>query len=377
MKKIFVVDPSLFSLPYDKKLVEELSKVELLDVTLFGRVLRENESKNFSFNFIPYFYNFTSKLGLKNKYLKALEHCMNMLFFLFFVIRKRPDAVHFQWLAIPFVDSFFIKAIKLFSSSKVIFTAHNSTAFHGESTSPLQSLYWEKSHLVFDRIQVHNHETAIKLINNGIAIQDKFFIAPHGPLSSINYINQEEVDTPVKVYDFIMFGNLKGYKGVSFYLEALSELYEKGFKFKALMVGRQYLSEADLNLSSKLEALGVLDTKFGYLKDEELESFVRFTKFAVFPYKEIDGSGALALAVSLGSVPIITKLPGLLEPTDNGKNALLIAELTIDSLTQTLIEALSVSSLRLHETSERGKLFFINHYSWENAALILTEEYSK
>ena len=85
----------------------------------------------------------------------------------------------------------------------------------------------------------------------------------------------------------------------------------------------------------------------------------------------------MALAVSLGSVPIITKLPGLLEPTDNGKNALLIAELTNDSLTQTLIEALSVSSLRLHETTERGKLFFINHYSWENAALILTEEYSK
>src|SRR5690348_14729632 len=107
--RIAIVDPSLFTLPYDAHLCEGLAQAGH-EVRLYGRHLRPGELAGTS-ALAPFFYSLSEKLPRAGKnssrlrnVVKPLEHVFDTLRLLRELRRFRPDVVHYQWMPIPAVD---------------------------------------------------------------------------------------------------------------------------------------------------------------------------------------------------------------------------------------------------------------------------------
>ena len=109
--RVAMIDPSLFTLPYDRMLALGLQEAGHA-VTLYGRQPGPEDGDARGVNLVPAFYPLSGKAtaaSLPNALrlgLKGLEHIASML-----ALRRRlaslgarPDVVHFQWLPLPAAD---------------------------------------------------------------------------------------------------------------------------------------------------------------------------------------------------------------------------------------------------------------------------------
>ena len=103
--KVFLIDPSMFTAPYDFALQEGLEGAGAT-VRLFGRVPRFSGEFLSTATYAPYFYRVSERAPavLKGP-LKAAEHVMDMGRFAALCRRERPDVVHFQWTPLPLATS--------------------------------------------------------------------------------------------------------------------------------------------------------------------------------------------------------------------------------------------------------------------------------
>src|SRR5437868_559460 len=135
--KVLVVDPSLFTLPYDQAFCRGLAEAGA-EVTLIGRPLRPEERlvEN-GFAFRPLFYPNAERTGRGTaaKALKGLEHARGLVALARLVRHERPDIVHVQWLVVPALDN--VGYARLSRLAPLVLTAHNSVPLHG-SVSILQ-----------------------------------------------------------------------------------------------------------------------------------------------------------------------------------------------------------------------------------------------
>lgn len=118
--KIAMIDPSLFTLPYDHHLCQALHE-QGNQVTLVGRLLRSGESLASGYPLMKHFYKRAEGMRGKSKLqliIKVLEHMLNMNSLIRELRRLNPDVIHFQWFPIPLVDRFF-EALGADRSSRV------------------------------------------------------------------------------------------------------------------------------------------------------------------------------------------------------------------------------------------------------------------
>jgi hypothetical protein len=101
--RIFVIDPSLFTFPYDHEFCQALADTSAR-VDLFGRPLREKERfpSEPQYGFKPFFYRIAEKplshVSTKkpNLLLKGFEHIGGMKRFVKEAHSAKPNVIHFQ-----------------------------------------------------------------------------------------------------------------------------------------------------------------------------------------------------------------------------------------------------------------------------------------
>lgn len=99
--RVLMVDPFLFTLPYDAAFCRALARAGAA-VRLVARPLRPGETlAPTDFSFRPLFYGVSEKLRQPRPALKGLEHAKGLAALARLIHRKRPDIVHLQWLAVP------------------------------------------------------------------------------------------------------------------------------------------------------------------------------------------------------------------------------------------------------------------------------------
>ncbi len=182
--RVAVVDPSLFSLPYDLHLCEGLAQAGV-ETTLFGRAPRAGEvivEKGFRFR--PWFYSgaeaWRGKLSKRVlNVLKGLEHLFNMMRFVRYAKREQLAAVHFQWMAVPAIDRFLIKSLKK-SGIPVVMTVHDTVPFNAAPSSRGQNLGWKSNLELFDAIIVHTEMSRANLEQMGLRVP--IHVVAHGLL---------------------------------------------------------------------------------------------------------------------------------------------------------------------------------------------------
>lgn len=331
--KLAVVDPSLFTFPYDHHLCEALSNAGN-DVVLFGRSPRQDESfPQTSYPIDHHFYRVSESLINKRVprvvglAIKGAEHVVDMFTLYRKLTRQRPDVIHVQWFPLPFADQHFITMLRRIAP--VVFTVHDTNPFNGNPSSRLQMVGWSALLHQSDHLVVHTDFSRDQLMRAGVAM-DHISVVPHGVLNAQPAIHaamptrQRSEGQKEKV--ILLFGAIKPYKGVDVLIRAFGLLpAELRSTTRIVIAGKPMMDVEPLRVLA-LEA-GVadrIDWDFRFLPEEELPSLFESVDILAFPYRDIDASGVLMMSLPFGKPIVATNVGGFGGVLEDGTHGFVV-----------------------------------------------------
>ncbi len=312
--KVLVVDQSFFGLLYDVQFSAALAAAGA-DVTLVGRPLRPYEEvTSAGFRMLPLFYGFAERLPSRlrpvAKATKGLEHARGMAALEALVRRERPDVVHFQWIVLPVLDRLFLP--RLARHVPLVLTVHNSVPWHGTSTSSLMIRGHDEALKGFDRYVPHTENIRDHLLSQGIPA-DRIDLLPH-PAVRLPRVPEAAARAaargPGAPFEILFFGSIKPYKCVDVLVRAGLELARKGRRdFRVTIAGKAFHDLAPLEAEvAAVGAADLFDFQARHQSELELGEKLEAADVVVFPYREIDASGAFACASQFGKPILATDL---------------------------------------------------------------------
>jgi glycosyltransferase involved in cell wall biosynthesis len=345
--RIALIDPSLFTLPYDAALAGAL-RDEGHEVVLHGRPLHETDGDAGGMAIEPSFYRLSAsrRAGALPRRLRAIAKGLEHGFCLSALARRLaadpPDAIHFQWLPLPALDARLMPRFRRIAP--IILTVHDTEPYNGNPTARLQRLGFTASLRACDRLIVHTQQGVARLMAMGMAA-GKIACLPHGPLADLPPAPAPEpADGQI---EFVLFGKIKPYKGADLLLSAFAALPGAArARSRLRIVGQPYMDLAPLR--AQAQSLGIadrLELEPRFVADAELPAIFAPGSVAVFPYREIEASGVLSIALAHGR-PILA--------SDLGNFA------------ETIIDGVHGNLLRLNDSA-----------AWSAAMLALIEDRTK
>lgn len=318
--RVALVDPSLFTLPYDSALASGLQAAGH-DVVLYGRRAGRDDNTVDGIKLEESFYRVAtvSAIAALPKPLrlsvKGLDHAVSMAAFGRRIARWRPDVIHFQWLALPLLDRCFLPQLRRIAP--LVLTVHDFNPFNGDPAASVQRLGVKASLACFDRIIVHTEQGRARLARQGID-EARVTVMPHGLLDAPG-VRVEAQDTPHGRLTFLLFGKLKPYKGADLLIEAFGHLPDE-LRRKACVriVGKPYMDLAPLHaLAARLGVTAEVGIEPRFIDDSEIAPLFGPGVVATFPYREIEASGVLSLAIAHGRPILATRLGGFAEQIED------------------------------------------------------------
>lgn len=373
--RVAMVDPSLFTLPYDRALVSALGQAGH-DVTLFGRRPGPDDNGAEGISLAPHFYRMAdsplarrlptpARLGLK-----GIDHAASMLLLLRRLRRERPDIIHFQWLPLPLVDS---RLLGLFRKvAPLVLTVHDTNPFNGDPSASLQQRGFFRSLNEFDRLIVHTAQGRERLCSAGVPAS-RVLVLPMGMhLDPLPYVD----DPMTGPMTFLLFGKVKPYKGLDLLIEAFASLHPL-LREDARMwvVGKPYMDMAPLQALA--ERLGVADQLViepRFVGDDEVAGLFAPGTVAMFPYREIEASGVLSIALACGRPVIASNLGSFAETITDGVQGHLVSPGDVPALTAAMAHMLSDRDFAA-SCSRQARILIDAMPSWDSIAALTASAY--
>jgi glycosyltransferase involved in cell wall biosynthesis len=306
--KIALIDPSLFTWPYDLKLAKGLTDIGHV-ASIVGRQLGPKPSVDEERFLDRHFYpGLQSRLfkGLPRNVqlgLKGLSHAESMARLIRRFRRTPPDAIHFQWAPLAMVDSQFIPKFRRVAPT--VLTVHDSNPFNNNPSSRIQRIGAHRILHCFDHLIVHTAVARDRLLRVGIP-DDNISVIAHGLLTDHIPRPTDRPSAADGRVQILLFGKIKPYKGVDVMLRALALLPRdvtarcvvKVVGWPEMPMGPLFEMVKDLQLEERVE----FDLRF--IPEDEVNSLVARADILAFPYRDIDASGVLMLAIAAGR-PIV------------------------------------------------------------------------
>jgi glycosyltransferase involved in cell wall biosynthesis len=190
-----------------------------------------------------------------------------------------------------------------------VLTVHDTVPFNGQRMSPWQSLGFDLPMKLCDRVIVHTKAGREALRARGVA-DEKLSVIPHGPLSLPVAPSPRARTSEDRRYTFVMFGEIKPYKGCDVAVEAfglLPTLLRR--QARVVIAGRPRMEMSPL--LERIEALGlssVVEVRAFRHTEQEMADLFADADCFVMPYLQIDASGVYFLVKSLGKWLIASKV---------------------------------------------------------------------
>jgi len=325
---VLLVDPSLFTAPYDAALTQGLLAAGV-DPTWAVRPTRAGDREEIGADYVqPFFYRHVDRLTALPAKLRAVAkgvaHAWGLARLVQRVIQQRPDVVHFQWLVVPPLDTLAIALVRRFAP--VVLTVHDTVPFNGEYLSFLQNLGFDLPIKCSDRVVVHTRAGRETLIRRGVPAE-KIAVIAHGPLPLHAMPSAEAAALRTDArFTFVVFGEIKAYKGLDVLVEALGLLSPPvREQARVIITGRPRMDLssleariAELGLSSVVEIRGQRQT------EQQMADLFAVTDSFLFPYRQIDASGVYFLVKSLGKWLIASRVGAFAEDLRAGEQGELV-----------------------------------------------------
>lgn len=325
--KVALIDPSLFTLPYDVKLAQGLRGIGH-NVRFYGKSLGPEEIEPEGAGLVQHFYPEMERWGLSrwpagaSRAAKGLLHLRAMRRLVEALRREQPDVIHFQWLPLPIIDRAFIGALR--AIAPLVLTAHDSRPFNANPSSLIQTLGATSALRHFDSVVVHTEQARRRLVDYGVE-PARIAHIPHGFLHDDKpppgLADKAGTDKPVC---FLLFGKIKPYKGADLAIAAMRRMpAELRARSELRIVGKPYVDTRPLErAAAELGSSVRLD--FRHVPDDEIAALWEQADVLLFPYREIDMSGVLMAALAAARPIIASEIGGFTELLESGRTALLV-----------------------------------------------------
>ena len=256
-----------------------------------------------------------SSEGVTKRILRTLELFLNYISIAVYILEKKPDILHIQWL--PMIEFFrgeriFIILYKLLDSKlKVVLTVHN--VYPHNCKQRRRGSYkkrFQQIDSVIDSYMVHLYCSKESLKQEFGIDDSKVFVAYHGIFKPKAIHIKESQNNYIK--HLIMYGYQNHYKGTDILLDALTRLPNEYIgKLRTTIVGRTDPKIFEC-YKDKCEMLNV-EWINKFVSDEELYSRIAMADIILLPYRAISQSGVLLLALSYRKPIITSDLPSFKE----------------------------------------------------------------
>lgn len=349
--KVALIDPSLFTWPYDIALTRGLV-ANGHEVTVYARKppapLPASEAPYLD----PHFYKslngawakrIPAKLFLA---LKGFSHIASMLSLAARLRKQRPDIIHFQWTPLAIVDK---RMLALFRTiAPIVFTVHDSAPFNDNPKSKLQRIGATAIMARFDGVIVHTEKAEQRVRGYGVP-PDRIRRIAHGLLDQVFPSGAAPAGKPADApVELLLFGQIKPYKGTEQLIRAIARLpADIRSRCRLRIVGRpQMPMEPILDL---VETLGLGDRvlfDLRFVEDKEIGDILHAADIQMFPYTEIDASGVLMLALSVGKPIIASDIGYFRELLEHGVHGALVPPNDVEALGSAIHRLIDDAALR-------------------------------
>lgn len=335
---IAMIDPSLFTPPYDLKLVGGLERLGHR-VDFYGKPVPPDETMAGDTVIRPLFYREMGRWRLDRlpgpfaKLAKGVCHLRGMNRLVEELRRTRPEIIHFQWLPLPVIDQRFLEPLR--AVAPLVVTAHDSQPFNANPGAAIQRLGAISILNRFDRVIVHTANAQDRLVAQGVPPERIQRIA-HGFLNDDQPPSPPPDIRPDRPVRFVLFGKVKPYKGTDLLIEAVRRLPEgERARCEVLVIGKPYmdtrpLTDAAASLGDRIRF------DFRFVPDAELIQVLNDADVLVFPYREIEMSGVLMAALRTTRPIIASAIGGFAELLQDGRSALLVPPGDVDALSKAI-----------------------------------------
>ncbi len=353
--RIALIDPSLFTWPYDAELALALRSAGN-DVTIYGRALEGAGGGVAGEMLQRHFYRALDSdwIGRLPRSIflifKGLNHFVSMLALLRVLRSDPPDVIHFQWTPLPAMDRWFVAALRRIAPT--ILTVHDSAPFNNNPRSLVQR--WGATRILprFDHLIVHTRAAAQRVESYGVDARCVSVI-PHGLLGgdiAVPHRDTFRERDDEDIVRILLFGKIKPYKGLDVLLQAIASLPPEIMRrCKVRVVGAPYMDMAPLiNFAKSTGIERNVEFDLRFVDDQEIPGILARADIMVMPYREIDASGVLMMALSAG-LPIVASRIGLFaELLQDGEHGRLVPVEDWQALAAALSELIADPALRVH-----------------------------
>ncbi len=321
-----LVDPSLYTGPYDAALTEGLLAAGVEPLWATRPTRRGDEDAIPREHLAAIFYRRTddtsSLSGWMRSLIKGCSHIVGLLRLMRLVARRRPQVVHIQWAVLPLIDAIAFWIIRL--RTPIVMTVHDPTPYNGSRLTLFQQFGFDLPIRLANHVIVHTRSGRRKLLARGID-PTKISVVQHGPLH-LRAIARAEAHERDGRYTFVLFGEIKEYKGLDVLVEALAQLpAQVRDLLRVIVAGR---ARMDLSrILARIDALslsGTIDIQPRRFSDQEMADLFAAADCFVFPYREIDASGVYFLTKGLRKWLIASRVGVFAEDVAEGRNGVLI-----------------------------------------------------
>jgi glycosyltransferase involved in cell wall biosynthesis len=361
--RVAIVDPSAYTPAYDHAICAALARAGASVQLVTSRFAYGEVPAPDGYILREVFYRHArGRAGSRARRLSKLATHAGDMRSLRRLTRDSADIVHFQWLAMPWLDA------GLLPAGPLVLTAHDLLPRDpkpGQARAQLRLLQRMSA------IVVHSQHGRGQLVSRLGAPEDKVHVIHHGAFEHVAAGPRsplpgalQSVTEPVVLF----FGLVRPYKGVG----ALLDAWRGVTGAELWVVGRPMIDMTPLRSA----ATGSVRFVDRYVPEHEVQAYFRRADVIVLPYERterFDQSGVLATALAFGKPVVLTDIGGFPEVAATGAGRLVPAgdaDALRDAL-QGLIDDPSARA-RLGEaaiTAARGA------YSWESAAARTLELY--
>lgn len=382
--KIAIIDPALFTWPYDNALANGLREnghtVEIVTKHLAAGEQGKDDPLLHEL-FYPGLQTAQAKRLPHEVFLalKGLLHIFSMFQLLSYLKKSKPDVIHFQWTPLAIIDRHFIPAIKRIAPT--ILTVHDSSPFNNNPSSSIQRIGVISIMNDFDHLIVHTEQAQLVLKQYGLR-ENKISCIPHGVLgTTISAAAPEGISSPEPkngIVEILLFGKIKPYKGTDTLICAVAALPEDTRRMaRVKVVGK---AEMDMEpIFQLVKDLGVLENiiwDMRFIDDNEITGLFQHCDIVAMPYREIDASGVLMVALSVGR-PIVASNIGLFkELMDSDKHGALIPPNDVTALSLALDKLIRDEALRI-TIGQNVKQLGASIPNWTQIGQMTTDLYSR
>lgn len=345
--KALLVDPSLFTAPYDAALSAGLA-AQGVAVTWARRALRAGEDEDLPLGEDDLlFYRWSDGprrrtrgvLARAGKLIKGGEHLAGLR--RLEQCAKRHDVVHFQWTPLPRLDAPAMRRIA--AGRPVVLTVHDTEPFNGAGVSGLQRHGFDTVFDAAHHLIVHTERARETLVARGVDA-GRIAVIPHGPLA-LRCTPRPAAAKCAGRWRVVLFGRLQTYKGIDVLIEALGRLAsDVRERLEVVVAGEPFMPLEPL--AARARELGLVAPTFqmwsGRLNDQAMADLLGSADAFVFPYRAIEASGVLFLVAGLRKWIIASDLGAFSDTLGMGgaNQGALVVPGDIDALAGALAESI-------------------------------------